>query len=166
MSNTVTLMYFSGHGQQTLREFKTKEEAVLFLKENCSLRQIHWIKHGSKKLIHIADFKAFVSEDNWIQFDSVNNMPLGPVWVIRWSSEEDDEGELAHPWIVPATALTHKAWGGEKKICAGWKRGNHGEMNLSKAGVIAWMPREAAPEIPDNWRSFICDDALGNLNTI
>jgi len=159
-------MYFSGYGQQTLMEFATKEESVLFIKENCYLRQIHWIKHRGKKLLYITDFKAFVLEDNWIPFDSVDSMSLGPVWVIRWDSEEDDEGYVKAPWIIPATVLAHKAWGGERRICAGWKRGDHGEINLSKARVIAWMPREVAPEIPDNWRSLIYDDALNNLNTI
>lgn len=159
MSDEVDLFYFSGYGEQTLKSFSSKEEAVSFINESIELRQIRLLKHRGKKLRYITDFKAFVSKDEWIPFSSIEDIPVGPVWVIRWDSEEDEDGYVKAPWMIPAAVQTHKAWRGEKKLCAGWwSEKNNGEINLSKARVIAWMPREIPPELPDDWRRFIPDD--------
>jgi hypothetical protein len=107
----------------------------------------------------MTDFQSFVSKDEWIPFRSIEDIPIGPIWVIRWDSEEDEDGCVKAPWMIPAAVLTHKAWRGEKKLYTGWwNEKGVGEISLSKARVIAWMPRERPPDITDDWRRFISDD--------
>ena len=164
MSDEVNLFYFSGYGEQKIKDFSSKEEAVSFINDSIELRQIRLLKYRGKNLRYMTDFREFVSKDEWIPFSGVEDIPIGTIWIIRWDSEEDEDGCTKAPWMIPAAVLTHRAWRGEKRICAGWwTEPQCGEINLSKAKVIAWMPRERPPGLPDDWQRFISDDNTDNV---